>query len=397
MKYTAGELAGKCGVSARTVRFYDEKNILAPCGYSEAGYRLYDDESAERLQKIVMLRFLDFTIDQISEMMMEEAFDVRKSLYEQEKLLIEKKEHIQRILDAVKKAEQTPDDQLWDNMLRIIEITKEREYVTAQYLNDDNLKKRISIHDYSTAKVGFYLWMFERIDLSAGMKVLDIGCGNAAFWKSIANYLPDRLEIHLTDYSTGMLESAQKAAEEIEKTFPEKGLKFIVDKRDASDFDYPATGFDRIMANHMLYHINHESRLCLYEKIDSLLTDNGRFSCTLIGEKHFWELNDMLRKYDQAIRIPSDSFNLWLETARQELEPYFNVLSVEEQENDLLVPDEELIYDYASSYSQEIKKILDRDKERFLKQIRGKMDKDGCMYIQKSTGIVICQKTQERK
>ena len=49
--YTAGELAKKLGVSARTVRFYDEKDLLNPCGYSEAGYRLYNEESAERLQK----------------------------------------------------------------------------------------------------------------------------------------------------------------------------------------------------------------------------------------------------------------------------------------------------------------------------------------------------------
>ena len=42
MRYTAGELAKKLGVSARTVRFYDEKELLQPCDYSESGYRLID-------------------------------------------------------------------------------------------------------------------------------------------------------------------------------------------------------------------------------------------------------------------------------------------------------------------------------------------------------------------
>ena len=69
MKYTAGDLAKKLGVSARTVRFYDEKKLLIPCDYSEAGYRLYDENSAERLQKIIMLRFLDLTLEQIYEVM----------------------------------------------------------------------------------------------------------------------------------------------------------------------------------------------------------------------------------------------------------------------------------------------------------------------------------------
>ena len=81
MKYTAGELAKKLGLSGRTIRFYDEKRLLTPCEYSEAGYRIYNDESAERLQKIIMLRFMDFSLEQISEMMQEEDFDVRKSPY----------------------------------------------------------------------------------------------------------------------------------------------------------------------------------------------------------------------------------------------------------------------------------------------------------------------------
>lgn len=302
MKYTAGELAKKLGVSTRTVRF------------------------------------LDFSIEQIREMMKEEGFNVRKSLYEQEKLLVEKKEHIERILDAVKKAEATPDDKLWDNMLHIIDITKEREYVDTQYSKDDNLKKRISIHDYSTSPIGFYPWMLERIELSPGMKIMDIGCGNAA------------------------------------------------------NFTYPVDGFDRIMANHMLYHINHESRIKLYEKIRSLLSEKGRFSCTLIGKRHFFEMNDMLREYYPKIDIPSSSFDIWLETAKQEIGDYFTVLSVEEQESDLLVPDEELVFEYAASYSQEAKEILGRDKELFLERVRGKMNEDGCMYIHKSTGIVICKK-----
>ena len=133
MQYTAGELAKKLGVSARTIRWYDEKNLLVPCAYSKAGYRLYDDESAERLQKIMMLRYMDFSLEQICEMMQEKDFDVRKSLCEQEVLLQERKEHIERVLEAVRRTRNASDAELWENMLKIIEITKEREYVIRQY------------------------------------------------------------------------------------------------------------------------------------------------------------------------------------------------------------------------------------------------------------------------
>ena len=392
MKYTAGELAKKLGVSSRTVRWYDEKKILLPSGYSEAGYRLYDDESAKRLQKIIMLRYLDFSIEQIREIMKEEEFDVRKSLHEQEELLIEKKESIERILGAVRKAKDATDDKLWESMKNIIAITQDREATVKQYKKDDNLNKRISIHDYSTSKVSFYSWMYEKLELSEGMKILDIGCGNAAFWKSICGELPVGLEIHLVDYSSGMLKSAEKAVEEIMSLYPEKKLKFVLDKRDATDFSYPVSGFDRIMANHMLYHLDKGSRMNLYENIKLHLSDTGRFSCTLIGKKHLYEMHEMVRRYYPEIGIPSDAFDIWLETAEEELENCFNVLSVQEQENDLLVPDENLIYEYISSYSQSARDIISREKELFLGRVRNEMNDEGFMYIHKSTGIVICEK-----
>lgn len=430
MTYTAGELAKKLGVSARTVRFYDEKNLLTPRGYSDAGYRLYDDESAKRLQKILMLRFMDFSIEQIAEMMQEESFDVRKSLNEQEHLLLEKKEHIERVLAAVQKtravldenasirqSQAAPDENastrqsqaaldentcdstdvsqeiLWENLRRIIEITKEREYVIAQYRRDDNLTKRISIHDYSTAAIGWFPWMFEKIAFTPGMRVLDIGCGNAAFWKNIAERLPENLEIHLVDYSDGMLSSAEKNVQEIQKNFPEKHLHFVLDKRDATNFSYPVSGFDRIMANHMLYHLNREARLELYPKINALLNDDGRFSCTLIGKTHLFELHELLRMYYPEIEIPSASFDIWLENAAQELCRYFTITESEEQKNDLLVPDEELVFNYVSSYSAQAKETISRDKELFLSRVRSERNEEGYFYIHKSTGIVICRKT----
>ena len=396
MIYTAGELAKKLGVSARTVRFYDEKNLLIPQGYSEAGYRLYDDESAERLQKILMLRFMDFSIEQIAEIMQEESFDVKKSLEEQERLLLEKKEHIERILAAVRRTrdmlEAGQEPLFWDNMRRIIEITHEREYVTAQYRTDDNLSKRISIHDYSTSPVGFYPWMLGKIALSSNMKILDIGCGNAAFWRSVAALLPENLEIHLVDYSAGMLDSAEKNMREIQEQFPEKHLRFVLDRRDAADFSYPVSGFDRIMANHVLFYLSREARLELYLKINALLKDDGLFSCSLIGRTHLFELHELLQKYYPEIAIPSASFDIWLEDAAQELSRFFTVLETGEQENDLLVPDAEPVLDYVSSYSAEAREIIHKDREHFLSLVRVEMNEDGLFYIHKSTGMVTCGK-----
>lgn len=392
MQYTAGELAKLCGVSSRTIRFYDEKKILTPCAYSEAGYRLYDEQSIQRLQKIVMLKFLNFSLEQIAEIMQTEDIDIRKSLREQELMLIEKKENILRTIDAVKRTEESSDKELWENMLRIIEITKDREDVVAQYATDENLRNRLTIHDYSTAKQGFYDWLFEQNEFKNNMKILDIGCGNANLWKAFAHRLPNNLEIHLVDYSEGMLQSAQKNVEEILKQYPEKNLTFIIEKRDATNFSYPISGFDRIMANHMLYHLSRESRLQLYPKISKLLACGGRFSCSLIGREHMKELHDFIEEYYPSIGFPSMKFDILLETAKQELKDYFKVISIEEQQNDLLVPDEELVFNYIGSYSKAAKDIISKEKELLLERVCSKKNADGYMYIHKSTGNVVCEK-----
>lgn len=57
-QYTTGELARICGVSVRTVQFYDEKDLLKPSEISEGGRRLYSNEDLSRLQLICMLKAL---------------------------------------------------------------------------------------------------------------------------------------------------------------------------------------------------------------------------------------------------------------------------------------------------------------------------------------------------
>lgn len=326
--------------------------------YSEAGYRIYDESSVEKLQKILMLRFLDFSLEQIGDMIEGDSLDVRQSLKEQEKLLLQRIEHIERVLAAVRQAQMADEGSLWEKLQRIMELTREREFVIEQYRDEGNLNRRIDIHDYSTAEKGFYPWMLEKLHLKSGMKILEIGCGNAAFWKTIAPSLPEKLEIHLTDYSEGMLESAERTAKEIQETFPEKKLKFVFSKKDAEAFSYPDTGFDRIMANHMLYHMKKESRPSLYRTIQGLLNRNGVFSCSLIGREHNRELHQLLKRFYPQIAIPSESFDISLETAEAELQQYFSGIEWWEQNNDLLVPDSELVYNYVVSYSKEAAGIV---------------------------------------
>lgn len=71
-QYTAGMLAELAGVSSRTIRYYDQKGILHPTGYSEGGYRLYDDSALLKMQQISMLKFAGFSLEDIQSVLLME-------------------------------------------------------------------------------------------------------------------------------------------------------------------------------------------------------------------------------------------------------------------------------------------------------------------------------------
>ncbi len=64
-KYTTGEIAKICGVSVRTVQYYDNRGILTPCELSEGGRRLYSEEDLNQMRIICFLREMGFSIDNI--------------------------------------------------------------------------------------------------------------------------------------------------------------------------------------------------------------------------------------------------------------------------------------------------------------------------------------------
>ena len=71
-KYTTGEIAKLCGVSVRTVQYYDSRDILVPSALSEGGRRLYSEEDLKRMRIICFLREAGVPINKIGELFREE-------------------------------------------------------------------------------------------------------------------------------------------------------------------------------------------------------------------------------------------------------------------------------------------------------------------------------------
>ena len=70
-QYTTGELARLCGVTVRTVQYYDTRGILIPSALTEGGRRLYSEEDVKRMKTICFLRELGLPIDTVRQLLSE--------------------------------------------------------------------------------------------------------------------------------------------------------------------------------------------------------------------------------------------------------------------------------------------------------------------------------------
>ena len=102
-KYTTGEIAKLCGVSVRTVQYYDSRNILVPSELSEGGRRLYSEDDLKRMRIICFLREAGVPINSISELFAEEHPEkvISILLDQQEQTLREELEEQQKKLSIV--------------------------------------------------------------------------------------------------------------------------------------------------------------------------------------------------------------------------------------------------------------------------------------------------------
>ena len=99
---TVHEVSKLTGVSVRALHHYDQLGLLKPAAVTEAGYRLYDEDSLVRLQSILLFRELQFPLKDIGAILDSPTFDRNRALDQQIRLLELQKEHIENLIDLAK-------------------------------------------------------------------------------------------------------------------------------------------------------------------------------------------------------------------------------------------------------------------------------------------------------
>lgn len=96
-----GELAKQTGVSVRTLHYYDEIGLLSPSHRTEAGYRLYGDRDIIRLQQIVSLRQIGFSLEEIRDCLEQRSFSFDRIIQLHTARLREQIELSQKLLNRL--------------------------------------------------------------------------------------------------------------------------------------------------------------------------------------------------------------------------------------------------------------------------------------------------------
>ena len=99
---TVKQLAQKCGVSVRTLHHYDAIGLLKPAKTTEACYRLYVEDTLERLYLILLFRELGFRLQDIRGILDAPDFDRNRVLEQQIALLERKQRHLEYVTDLAR-------------------------------------------------------------------------------------------------------------------------------------------------------------------------------------------------------------------------------------------------------------------------------------------------------
>jgi DNA-binding transcriptional MerR regulator len=104
--FTIGEFSTASGIPVRTLRFYHDEGLLVPAAVDpETKYRAYDERNLERANVIVALRELEFSLDDIREILADCSADedILRHLERQKDSLTQKLRHYQGVVQKIER------------------------------------------------------------------------------------------------------------------------------------------------------------------------------------------------------------------------------------------------------------------------------------------------------
>ena len=384
--YSSGEFARMAQITVRTVRYYDKQNILKPSLVTPTGARFYTEEDFARLQQIMLLKYLGFSLEDIRELTVNDSdySYLEHSLEQQQNLVRDRIEQLQLVEQAIGETvteirqQQNVD---WNRMRELIHLTGMENSLKAQYRNSTNISARIRLHRlFSSNKQGWFPWIYEQCQITEGVKILELGCGNGRLWIENKAKLPADCEIILSDISEGMIRDVRR-----EQSLQDDRFSFAA--FDCHAIPYEDASFNLVIANHVLFYCKDVDRVC--SEVGRVLKPGGRFVCGTYGVAHMQEVSRLVTQFDDRITLSGENLyeHFGKENGAQALAPYFAEVDWQQYEDALIVTQAEPLIEYVlSCHGNQNQYILEKY-NKFRKYVEGQI-RNG-YTITKDAGIFI--------
>lgn len=371
------EFAKRAGVTTKTLLHYDKIGLLKPSQKTDSGYRVYCEKDFLKLQQITTLKFIGLSLGEIKQILFESGYNLENIIKIQKKALEEKKKHMEEVISVFNKAE----NQIYkngflevDKLIDIIKITNMESKVREQYKTVEKFSLRGKLHSLNTNKTDWNNWCFNQMQFPAKARILELGCGSGDFWNKNIDNVDSEWNITLSDFSEGMLQSAQENLKQSGKNITYKVI-------DAQDIPYEDASFDVVIARHMLYLVPDIEKALA--EIKRILVKGGHFYATTNSCETMGELNELVEKFDPQIGLNNngmcDRFDL--ENGEPLLKKYFNEVKTEVLQGKIVVPYADPIISYKASTIKGSSILVGEKKREFTRYIENIIKDEGNISI----------------
>lgn len=245
------------------------------------------------------------------------------------------------------------------------------KYVRYQYSDDEKLRVRIETHEKYSERRGFHEWVVGHVAAERGHSLLDVGSGPGTDYHPLF----EGVEIVALDTSLGML--AKVRAKRV--------------SADAQALPFPDASFDRVMSNHMLYHVPDKVRAL--NEMRRVVKPGGRVTITAnlrSSYANLWELRDAaLAELGLA---PQHGTGYWFAAEDIDLvASVFSDIRVELWNDAFVFPSAEPVLRYLASGPAGVAR--EDDRQRLFALLRPRIDaivaREGVFRVPKGAGCFV--------
>ena len=386
--YTIGQLAQLAGISTKTLRIYEHKGLLLPERNEENGYRMYGEEAVAILEKIQLMKYLDFSLDQIADFLqLYENVSRENMLLEQKRLLEKKREQLNTVIAHVDRAVQEckGEEQDADAFLKALGIIIRNQRA-------DELVWRLKRHADEPRGWSRFIW--DKAGMGNGMQVLDAGAGWGNLWRYNQERLPKQLRVSCVDKHNTHMDTffTYVKEQEAERSLGDNEFAFVWEDLESMSLEGP---YDRIFFNHVVSHIS--DRNTLYCKFSTALSESGVFICTWGGLLFYEKLQPLLREFfvEEEYRELDKLYHkhrAHVEDWEKEIQAVFSRVEKHAYVITLHFATAEEFMEYIQQVCRPVRESLEIRRRDFLKFLEQFKNEQGQFTFERDTYLYCCRK-----